>query len=155
MNAAIHLVIDALATDIISLAQSVMDSNTGINSKTKRNTLKESSLRHDIQTETMSSGNQVAIRTLFGNYLNYIEHDRPAKYGKQPPVSSIRDWALSKGIPADNTTLFLICRAIWRDGYKGRPVIAVLEKEIEENFERKTFTKLFEAITEEISNYFN
>lgn len=66
----------------------------------------------------------------------------------------MRDWALRKGIPTDNNTLYAIQTAIVRDGIKGRPILATLANNIEELFEKQYFDELFTAIITELQNFF-
>jgi hypothetical protein len=156
MNESTIKVIEALTEDILTLSRLILeDDSISTNRKVGKNTLKESSLKKDVEVEIKSLDSPVIINALFNSYINYIEWDRPRKYGKRPPIDELRDWALSRGIPTDNNTLFLISQAIWRDGHEGRPIIATLEKEIEESFDKEVYDKLFNSIIEEITKYFN
>ena len=141
MNTEIQSVIEAIANDVLILSQLILEDN-GISNE-------------NVRTQIASLGDPVVIEALFDNYVDFIEHDRPREYGKQPPIDALRDWALSRGIPTDNGTLFLIARAIWRDGHEGRPIIATLEKEIEESFDKEFYTKLFNSTINELIKYFN
>lgn len=156
MNEATLKVINEIASDILVLAHLILENDSiSLNRKVNKNTLRDSALRKDLETKIESTDNPVIIKAFFNNYVTFLEWDRPKNYGKQPPLDSLRDWALSRNIPTDNSTLFLIARAIQRDGHKGRPIIATLEKEIEENFEKETFEKLFNAIIDELIKFFN
>lgn len=155
MKPHIEKVIKAIADDVLLLAQIILeDDSISVNEKVGKNTLKNSALKADIQSKVTMS-DSIVIDTLFNNYVGYIEWDRPKKYGKQPPIDSLRDWAQKNGIPTDNSTLYLISRAIWRDGHKGRPIFATLENNVEQFFNDEWFDKLFEAIITEIREYFN
>lgn len=146
MNNQIEKVIDAFAAEIYTLAQKVFESYS----------LEKSSLAQDFEKPKVSlKGDSIVVEILFNNYIEYLERGRSPKSGKQPPVSALVDWAKQKGIPADNSTLYLIARAIWRDGHQGRPILATLENEITNAFENKWADKLYEAITEELTKYFN
>jgi len=144
MNSDLTRVMDAIADDVLQMAHIVM----------QHNGLKGSALDQNIRASVKLQGDSVVIETLFDNYIDYIEHGRKPRSGKQPPIDALRDWALKKGIPADNSTLFLIARAIWRDGYEGRPILATLESEIEKDFDGKWAEQIMEAITNELTNYF-
>lgn len=149
-------IVNKIAEEILTLANLILeDDNISKNVKINKNTLRDSSLRNNIVSKIESLDEPIVINTLFDNYINFIEWDRPKEYGKQPPIDSLRNWAMSRGIPTDNSTLFIISRAIWRDGHKGRPIIATLEKEIEKSFEDGIFEELFEAIIKELTDYFN
>ncbi|MBK5722111.1 hypothetical protein JGH11_14630 [Dysgonomonas sp. Marseille-P4677] len=156
MSQEISKVVEAIANDVLRLSQIVLgDNNIGVNQKTGRNTLKDSAMARNVKVEIRNLSESIVIETLLDNYVNYIEQGRKPKQGKQPPIDALRDWALSRGIPSDNSTLFLISRAIWRDGQRGRPILATLEEEIEKQFENKWADMLFEAITDELNKYFD
>ncbi|GAB6007505.1 hypothetical protein [Dysgonomonas reticulitermitis] len=132
----------------MALAQFVLDNDSaGVNSKTGRNTLKDSALVKDVGSRISfgNNGDNVVIELLFNNYIDYIEKGR--RPGKMPPISALKEWAQSRGISTDNSTLFAIANAIKRDGIEGRPVLATLEREIENSFENEWYDKLFEAMT--------
>lgn len=154
MNQEATKVIEAIAADVLRLSRMILDGNAGINQKTGRNTLKGSALSESVQVQINNSSDGVVIETLFGNYIDFIEQGRKPRQGKQPPLDALRDWALQRGIPTDNSTLFLISRAIWRDGVEGRPILATLEEEIEKQFDEVWADQLFEAVTEELNKYF-
>lgn len=155
MDTAITKVIEAIAADVLKLSQTILsDNKVGTNAKTGRNTLRSSALQDSVRVEIRKMGDSVVIETLFDNYIDYIEQGRKPRTGKQPPIDALRDWALSRGIPTDNSTLFLIGRAIRRDGYEGRPVLATLEEEIEKQWDDKWADMLLDAVTDELSKYF-
>ena len=152
MNTTLQKVINEIATDTLGLAKAVFkDDKISRNAKTGKNTLKQKA--DDIKLEVDT--NNAVIRLLFDDYITYLENGRSPMKGKQPPLDSLRDWALSKNIPADNSTLFLIARAIWRDGHEGRPILATLGEQIDKKFENEWYDKLFEATIEELNKYFN
>lgn len=156
MNEATLKVIEGIAGDVFTLAQLIMDDDTvSSNGKINKNTLRNSNLKKDIETKIESMDNPVVINALFNHYIIFLEWSRPKKYKKKTPIDMLRDWALSRGIPTDNDTLWKISNAIWRDGHQGRPILATLEKEIEESFDKEIFDKLFNSIIEEITKYFN
>lgn len=105
-------------------------------------------------TQKIQATDNIMIQTFFNHYVVYLEWNRPKKYGKQPPIDVLRDWASKNGIPTDNSTLWLISRAIWREGWRGRPILATLEKNIEELFEKQYFDELFTAIIMELQDFF-
>ena len=149
-------VINAIANDCLILSKLILDNDeVSINNKVNINTLRNSKLQNDIRTEIDKQDNNIVISTLFNNYINYIEWTRPPNYGKQPPLDVLREWALSKGIPTDNSTLFLIARAIQRDGHEGRPIISVLEKHIVEDFDKEYYSRIFEAMIIDLTSFFN
>lgn len=146
-------VIEAIGQDIISLAHKVMENDSiATNPKTGNNTLKNSTLIKNISFSAEGE-NDIVIRTFFDNYVQYIEQGRAA--GKMPPISALEAWAKQRGIPTDNGTLYAIANAIKRDGIAARPILATLEREIEQRFEQQWADQLFEALTTELTKYFN
>ncbi|MBB4036958.1 hypothetical protein GGR21_002872 [Dysgonomonas hofstadii] len=145
MKDSITQIIEVIAADVMKLSHIVMENNN----------LKNSALDKNMRVQVKQADNSIVIETLFDNYIDYIEQGRKPMTGKQPPIDALRDWALSRGIPTDNSTLFLISRAIWRDGTESRPILSALEEEIEKAFDEKWADQLFEAITDELTKYFN
>ena len=156
MNNHVLKVVEEISRDIVALAQFVLDNDSiGMNSKTGKNTLKDSLLIKDVDSRVSfgSSGDNAVIEVLFNNYIDYIEKGR--RPGTMPPVSALKEWAQSRGIPTDNGTLFAIANAIKRDGIEGRPILATLEHRIEDSFENDWYDKLFEAMASELTKYFD
>jgi len=145
MKEDIAQVMEAIAGDVLKLACIILE----------KNGLKDSNLYNDVRVNIRQTENPIVIETLFDSYIDYLEQGRKPMTGKQPPIDTLRDWALSRGIPADNSTLFLISRAIWRNGQQGRPILSVLEEEIEKAFEEEWSDRIFKAITDELTKYFN
>lgn len=155
MTAAIEKIMQAMTEDILNLSQIILnDDGVGINPKTGKNTLKNSHLKKDIEVVIEATDESVVISALFDNYVEYLERGRSPMRGKQPPIDALRDWAMARGIQTDNSTLFLIGRAIKRDGQQPRPILATLEEEMQKLFEDKWADQLMEAITEELNKYF-
>lgn len=149
-------VVEEIGRDIVALAQFVIDNDSiGVNKKSGKNTLKDSLLMRDVDSRVSfgSNGDNVVIEVLFNNYIDYIEKGR--RPGKMPPVSALKEWAQSRGIPTDNGTLYAIANAIKRDGIEGRPILATLEQRIEDSFENNWADKLFDAMTSELNTYFD
>lgn len=157
MNIATEKAIEAIASDILTLAHLILETDSvSVNEKVNKNTLRDSALNENVATSVSKfGGGDYLIKAIFNNYINYIEWDRPKKYGDQPPIDALREWAESRNIPTDNSTLWAISTAIWRDGHVGRPIIAVLEKEIEESFDKEFYNELFDALIDELIKYFN
>lgn len=154
MNKETLKVIEAIANDILTLAAIIMeDDSISVNDKVGKNTLKNSTLKSDVEQKIQATDNPI-IQTFFNRYIVYLEWNRPKKYGKQPPIDCLRDWASKNGIPTDNSTLWLISRAIWLEGWRGRPILATLANNIEELFEKQYFDELFTAIITELQDFF-
>ncbi|NDV96564.1 hypothetical protein D0T84_16815 [Dysgonomonas sp. 521] len=147
-------VIDQITSEIATLADTIFkDDKVSANRKTGKNTLRDKA--KDIEVSWHERNGNIVISTYLGNYLTYIENGRAPRQGKFPPIDELRDWALARNIPADNSTLYLIARAIWRDGHEGRPILATLEERIEQMFDTEWYDRLFEATIDELTKYFN
>lgn len=146
MEAATKKIIETIAAETLSLAQAIMDSS--------EMGLRDSALKKNMQVVISSYDNPVVIETLLDDYARYIEQGRKPMSGKQPPTDALRDWALAHGIATDNSTLFVISRAIWRHGYEGRPILATLEEKTEERWHSEWADMLFDAIVERLTTNF-
>lgn len=139
--------------DIMTLVRMVMESNVGINSKTGSNTLINSQIYKTLSVRATNDGDLI-FDIILNDYLVYIENGR-RKGAKLPPVEPIVRWARSKGIPTDNSTIYLIRRAISRDGIKARPFMAHVLEEIDREWDNNVADELFNKIMEEIDKFFN
>lgn len=155
-NEGLERVISKIAEGVVTLATLILeDDSISTNTKVNKNTLRESALRYNIDASTgMFSGGDTVIKALFNHYVTFIEWDRPPKYGKQPPISALKDWAEKNGIPSDNNTLWAISTAIWRDGHTGRPIFATLEKEVDKMFNEDWAEEIFNSVVEKLDTYF-
>ena len=91
---------------------------------------------------------------VLNDYIQFIESGR-RKGAKFPPVEPIVRWARSRGIPTDNSTIFLIRRAISRDGIKPRPIMQYVFEEVDREWDEQLADELFNKIMEMIDNFFN
>lgn len=139
--------------DIMALVRMVMESNVGINSKTGSNTLVNSQIYNTLSVKATNDGDLI-FDIILNDYLVYIESGR-RKGAKMPPVEPIVRWARSRGIPTDNSTIYLIRRAISRDGIKARPFMAYVMDEIDREWDNNVADELFNKIMEEIDKFFN
>lgn len=155
MNDKIKNILKAIQADIETLAQLIFETDSiSNNTKVKKNTLKDSQLANDVEVKVQELNNPI-IDIMFNHYIVYLEWDRPKKYKQQPPISVLKDWADKNGIPSDNETLWKISYAIWRDGHKARPITQNLFKEIDERFDKQYYDMLFEAIINDLLEFFN
>lgn len=146
MGSNIKPIVEAIAAEILSLAHSIIDdSDIG---------LRDSALKKDMQVIVSSYSDPIVIETVFNDYVEYIENGRRPMSGKQPPMDKLRDWALARDIPTDNSTLFLISRAIGPNGNRARPILATLEEQIEERWENEWADLIAEEITKELTDNF-
>lgn len=146
-----------IADDLLALAAAVLeDDSISSNEKVGKNTLRDSALRGDLEAAiSQTVGDDAVIRALFNHYVVYLEWDRPPKYKKKPPIDVLKEWAAKNGIPTDAGTLWAISTAIWRDGHKGRPIFATMDKELDGLFTDNWSDQLYEAIVDNLDNFFN
>lgn len=139
--------------DIMSLVRMVMESNVGINAKVGVNTLTNSDIYKTLSVRATNDGDLV-FDIILNDYIQYIESGR-RKGAKFPPVEPIVEWCRKKGIPTDNSTVFLIRRAISRDGIKPRGILAHVFEEFDRNWNDGAADEIFNKIIEEINKWFN
>lgn len=139
--------------DIMDLVRMVMESNVGINEKVGRNTLVGSDIYKSLSVAATNDGDLV-FDIILNDYLTFIESGR-RKGAKMPPVEPIVKWARKHGISTDNSTIFLIRRAISRDGIKPRPFMVYVLEDIDRQWDDKLADELFNKIMQEIEKFFN
>jgi hypothetical protein len=158
-KAAIYKAIQTIANELLVLAHTTLETDrVGTNPKSGSNTLSDSQLNKDLLTvwkAVLSGRNDVVVTALFNNYVQYLDWQRPKKYGKKPPIDTLKDWAVQNGIPTDADTLWAISTAIWRDGHSRRPIFGTLNEYCNKTFESDWADRLFEALTDELDNFFN
>lgn len=143
----------AFGKDIAALVRMVMDSNVGVNQKVGRNTLSDSDIYRTLSVRATNDGDLV-MDIVLNDYIQYIESGR-RKGAKFPPVEPIVRWCKEKGIPSDNSTIFLIRRAIARDGIAPKPIMAKVFDELDRAWDNEWSDKLFDIIMETINKFFN
>ena len=139
--------------DLMTLVRMVMESNIGINDKVGRNTLTSSQIYKTLSVKATNDGDLI-FDIVLNDYITFIESGR-RKGAKFPPVEPIVRWARSKGIPTDNSTIYLIRRAISRDGIKPRPIMQYVFEEIDREWDEQLADELFETILSEVNKFFN
>lgn len=139
--------------DLMTLVRMVMESNVGINQKVGSNTLVGSDIYKALSVKATNDGDLI-FDIILNDYITFIESGR-RKGAKFPPVAPIVAWARKKGIPTDNSTIFLIRRAISRDGIAPRPIMQYVFDEVDREWDERLADKLFDQITEIIDKYFN
>ena len=139
--------------DLMQLVRMVMESNVGINQKVGRNTLTSSQIYKTLSVRATNDGDLI-FDIVLNDYITFIESGR-RKGAKFPPVEPIVRWARSKGIPTDNSTIFLIRRAISRDGIKPRPIMQYVFEEVDKEWNDGLADELFNKIMDLIDNFFN
>ena len=153
MEGSLDKIIRVIANDILSIARMVLESNNLINEKVGRNTIApDSDLYKTLQVKATSDGD-IVFDLMLNDYLVFIESGRRAG-AKFPPVEPIVRWARKRGIPTDNNTIFLIRRAISRDGIAPRPFMAYIFEEMDYRWYENWADEIFEKIMEQIDNFF-
>ena len=136
----ISKIVMEFSKDIMDIVRAVMESN--IDSDSYKN----------LKVIAKNDGDLV-LDIILNDYLEFIESGR-RKGADMPPVEPIIRWARSKGIPTDNSTIFLIRRAISRDGIAPRPFMATVMEQIDLNMPN-WYDKIFDEITKLINDFFN
>lgn len=136
----ISKIVTEFSKDIMDIVRAVMESNIGSDSY------------KNLKVIAKNDGDLV-FDILLNDYLTYIESGR-RKGADMPPVEPIVRWARSRGIPTDNSTIFLIRRAISRDGIAPRPFMATVMEQIDLNMPN-WYDKIFDEITKLINDFFN
>lgn len=152
-------IIKEIAKDIIKGAREIMDSDICINPKVYKNTLSGSNLYNQIKWNYQPNDDNIVINLFFNYYIEYIESGRKPKRGKRPPTREIVKWLKRKHIVSSNENInsvaYVISRSIWTDGYKARKITDALDKYVDSNFDEKYADMIFEAMFQEVDNYFS
>ena len=148
----ITLLAKVFAEDVMNITADIMASSVMVNNKVGRNTIAPNS---DIFKEmyAKASGN-IVIELLLNDYVQYIESGRKAG-SKLPPLEPIVQWAKKRGIKTDNSTMFLIRRAIAEDGIKPRPFMYKVLNTIDKKWDGEWSSELFQELTKIIDEFFN
>lgn len=136
----ISKIVMEFSKDIMDIVRVVMESNIGSDSY------------NNLKVIAKNDGDLV-FDIILNDYLEFIESGR-RKGADMPPVEPIVRWARSRGIPTDNSTIFLIRRAISRDGIAPRPFMATVMEQIDLNMPN-WYDKIFDEITKLINDFFN
>lgn len=148
----ISKIVMEFSKDIMDIVRVVMESNLLDNHKVSKNTIIGSDIYNNLIVKSKNDGDLV-FDILLNDYLTYIESGR-RKGAKMPPVEPIVRWARARGIPTDNSTIFLIRRAISRDGIQPRPFMATVMEQIDLSMPN-WYDRIFEEITKLITEFFN
>lgn len=148
-------IIELLSVSFLDAFKMILSSNVGINAKSGKNTLKSSELANTaVSNHTANKDGDIITQLIVDDYIQFIESGR-RKGAKFPPVAPIVKWCKKNGIPTDNSTVFLIRRAISRDGIPARPIMNLVWNEMEHRMDSHFYEMIFEKITEEITKFFN
>ena len=149
----INKLVMEFTNDIMQLVRAVMEGQELVNHKVGRNTIIGSDIYKNLQVKATNDGDLV-FDILLNDYLTFIESGR-RKGAKFPPVEPIVKWARKRGIPTDNSTIFLIRRAISRDGIAPRPFMDKVFEDIDYAWDKGWADELFDEIMKMINDFFN
>lgn len=136
--------------DIKALFQLIMeDDRFGTNRKVNINTLKDSNVHDDVDVIL----NDNIFSLYYNDYLDYIQYGRKPK-ARKVPIKALYDWAVRKGIPTDNNTLYAIRESIYKYGIPSRPILSVFTQQLDREWDNTWSDKLFNEITKELEKYF-
>ena len=148
----ITLLAKAFAEDVMTITEDIMASSMLVNNKVGRNTIApDSKIFKEMYAK--ASGN-IVIQLLLNDYVQYIESGRKAG-SKFPPIQPIVQWAKKRNIPTDNSTIFLIRRAIAEDGIRPRPFMYKVLDTIDKKWDGEWSSELFNELTKIIDEFFN
>lgn len=140
------------AEDVMNITADIMASSMLVNDKVGRNTIApDSNIFKEMYAK--ASGN-IVIQLLLNDYVQYIESGRKAG-SKFPPIQPIVQWAKKRDIPTDNSTIFLIRRAIAEDGIRPRPFMYKVLETIDKKWDGEWSSELFNELTKIIDEFFN
>ena len=86
--------------------------------------------------------------------INHGEAKVKEKFAEKVYDESLK-WAEKHGIPTDNGTIYLIRRAISRDGIAPRPFMDKVFDDIDYAWDKDWADELFDELTRLITEYFN
>lgn len=148
----VELLAKAFAEDVMTITADIMASSMLVNDKVGRNTIApDSKIFKEMYAK--ASGN-IVIQLLLNDYVQYIESGRKAG-SKFPPIQPIVQWAKKRNIPTDNSTIFLIRRAIAEDGIRPRPFMYKVLETIDKKWDGEWSSELFNELTKIIDEFFN
>lgn len=143
----INKIVTEFTKDIMKLVQAVMDGQEFSNDKVG------SDIYKNLQVNATNDGDLV-FDIILNDYLKFIESGR-RKGADMPPVEPIIKWAKKHGIPTDNGTIYLIRRAISRDGIAPRPFMDKVFEDIDNVWDKNWADELFDEIMRMINDFFN
>lgn len=147
----ITLLAKAFAEDVMTITADIMASNLMLNKKGINTIAPKSDIYKEMYAK--ASGN-IVIQLLLNDYVQYIESGRKAG-SKFPPIQPIVNWAKKRDIPTDNSTIFLIRRAIAEDGIRPRPFMYKVLNTIDKKWDGEWSSELFNELTKIIDEFFN
>ena len=143
----ISKIVTEFTKDIMQLVHAVMEGQDLDNNKSS------SDIYKNLQVKATNDGDLV-FDIILNDYLTFIGSGR-RKGADMPPVEAIVEWAKKHGIPTDNGTIYLIRRAISRDGIAPRPFMDKVFADIDDVWDKNWADELFDEIMRMINDFFN
>ena len=143
----ISKIVTEFTKDIMQLVSAAMEGQDLDNNKSS------SDIYKNLQVKATNDGDLV-FDIILNDYLKFIESGR-RKGADMPPVEAIVEWAKKHDIPTDNSTIFLIRRAISRDGIAPRPFMDKVFEDIDDVWDKNWADELFDEIMRMINDFFN
>lgn len=147
-------IIEALSQAFLKAFKACLYSDYGINPKVGRNTLRGSNMDNESISRYIDKDGDVVVELLVNDYIQYIESGR-RKGAKFPPVNPIIRWCRKHNIPTDNSTVFLIRRAISRDGIRPRPIMKSVFEDMDSQMKEIYLDRIFNSILTDLNQFFN
>lgn len=162
---AVHKALIELAEDVEMIVLKRI-AQYGVNTKTGTNTLQGSELEKSLKVIPEEYGLTLQI----ASYWEFVSRGWKRTHNYEGTMSqfvrNVNDWVRRKGIHLGKMTqsqmVFIIIKNIMENGLKARPFLVYdeegdLEKMIPElkGYMDKWFDNLFQAITQDLDNYFN
>ena len=151
-NVVLFNAIRSLSELILKSLKDILASDTGINKKSGKNTLKSSDFARSLEVLTGVKEDSFEFYAIGNYYWYWIENGRKPNR-KMPPYEPILRWAKKNGIPTNNSTLYAIRKSIGENGFEGRhfiePTLERNEKELDEWAEN-----LFDSIVSMLDSKF-
>lgn len=148
----------AINEDALAIFKLILEDDTiSFNERARKNTLKDSRLYDSLSTKSID--NTYTINIFYNDYLKYIQTGRKPK-ARKVPVKALYEWAKRKGLLTNNATqdnkfIYAVRNSIYVRGIKPRPVQEQLNRQMLEIWHTEWSDKLFEALTYNITKFFN
>ncbi len=108
-------------------------------------------LYNSVQYKVNITEQSIKLSLNLEDYWINVENGRVASK-KMPPVSVIRKWMLSKGIPDKNGLAYVISRKISKKGIKAKPYLKQTKNEIIPNYLDDITKALTKDLKESLNN---
>lgn len=108
----------------------------------------------NLADETDTNVTFPSILFSYNDYAEYVENGR-RPHARKVPIEALVEWAKRKGIPSDNRTLYAIRESIYKNGIKPRNILTTFYDAIDNEMDTAYADMLFDAITENLEEYFN